>query len=116
MYLRDLKICICTEFHLFPMSISGNNLRNPQKAPEISWQGLNLRKHLKFISETSQYVFVPSFTYFECQVLEIIPEILKKPRKSAGRGLILGSTSNLSQGPQNMHLYRVSPILNVNFL
>jgi hypothetical protein len=97
------------------MSSSGNNPRNPQKAPKISWKGLNLRKHLKFISETSKYAFVPSFTYFECQVLEIIPEILKKPRKSADRGLILGSTSNLSQRPQNMHLYQVSPILNVKF-
>ena len=35
------------------------------------------------------FAFVLSFTYFEFQVLEIIPEILKKPRKSAGRGLIL---------------------------
>ena len=40
------------------MSSSGNNPRNPQKAPEISWQGLNLRKHLKFISETLKYAFV----------------------------------------------------------
>jgi len=67
------------------MSSSGNNPRNPQLAPEISWQGLDLRKHLKFLSNTSKYAFLPSFTYFECQVLEIIPEILKKPRKSAGR-------------------------------
>ena len=39
----------------------------------------------------------------------------KNPRKSAGRGLILGSTSNLFQRPQNMHLYRVLPISNVKF-
>ena len=70
------------------MSSSRNNPRNLQKAPEISWQGLSLRKHLKIISDTSKYAFVPSLTNFECQVLEIIPEILKKPRKSAGRGLI----------------------------
>ena len=72
-------------FSCFIMTSSGNNPRNPQSASKVSWQGLNLRKHLKFISETSKYVFVPSYTYFESQVLEIIPEILKKPRKSAGR-------------------------------
>ena len=31
-YLRDLKVCICTEFHLFLMSSSRNNLRKPRKS------------------------------------------------------------------------------------
>ena len=89
--------------------INLNRKKSSHISSKISWQGLNFRKHFKFISESSKYAFVLS------QVLEIIPEILKKPRKSAGRGLILGSTSSLSQRPQNMHLYRVLPISNVKF-
>ena len=47
---------------------------------------------------------------------EIIRYILNRPQKSAGRGLILGSTSNLSHGAQSMYLFRISLIFNVKFL
>ena len=49
----------------------------------------NFRKHFKFISETLKYAFSTSFTYFECQVLEIILQILKKTRKSDPEILLL---------------------------
>ena len=96
--------------------INLNRKKSSHISSKISWQGLNFRKHLKFIPEISKYALAISQTrYFECQVLKIIPEILKKHWKTAGKSLILGSTSNLSQRPQNIHLYRVSPVFNVKF-
>jgi len=60
------------------MSNSENNPWNLQKALGTHTRDLNFRKHLEFISENSHFVFVPSFSQFLGQVLEIIPEILKK--------------------------------------
>ena len=60
------------------MSGSENNPWNLKKALRTPRRDLNFRKHLKFISGTSYFVFEPSFNQFLGQVLEIIPKILKK--------------------------------------
>ena len=84
-----------TEFQFLLIKV----LENP------SWQEINLRKHLKLISETSLFVFSPSFTGFYLEVLEIILKILNEFRKSAldfykqkyPIGLIVDNYSRLSR-------------------
>ena len=65
------------------MSDSENNPWNLKQALGTPRRDLNFRKHLKFISETSYFVFEPSLNQFWSQVLEIIPEILKKAPKTS---------------------------------